>query len=151
DVPELEEVSEHEDKLLTMRQMMEVHREKPLCASCHKRMDPIGLGLENFNAIGQFRSQESGQPINSSGVLITGEKFSDIVALKKVLADERRDDFYRCLSEKLLTYAIGRGPKYFDAVTIETLVQKLNKGEGNLKDLVVMIIESVPFQKRRGG
>jgi hypothetical protein len=151
DVPELEEVSEHKGKLLTMRQMMEVHREKTLCASCHKRMDPIGLGLENFNAIGQFRSEESGQPIDSSGVLITGEKFNDMAALKKVLADERRDDFYRCLSEKLLTYAIGRGPKYFDAVTIESLVEKLNKGEGNLKDLVVMIIESVPFQKRRGG
>lgn len=151
DVPELEEVSEHKGKLLTMRQMMEVHREKTLCASCHKRMDPIGLGLENFNAIGQFRSEESGQPIDSSGVLITGEEFNDIAALKKVLADERRDDFYRCLSEKLLTYAIGRGPKYFDAVTIEALVEKLNKGEGNLKDLVVMIIESVPFQKRRGG
>jgi hypothetical protein len=151
DVPELEEASEHKGKQLTMRQMMEVHREKTLCASCHKRMDPIGLGLENFNAIGQFRSEESGQPIDSSGVLITGEKFNDIAALKKVLADERRDDFYRCLSEKLLTYAIGRGPKYFDAVTIEALVEKLNKGEGNLKDLVVMIIESVPFQKRRGG
>jgi hypothetical protein len=151
DVPELEEVSEHKDDPLTMRQMMEVHRKKPLCASCHKRMDPIGLGLENFNAIGQFRSLESGQPIDSSGVLITGEKFSDIVALKNVLADERRDDFYRCLSEKILTYAIGRGPKYFDAVTIDTLVEKLNKGDGTLKDLVAAIIESVPFQKRRGG
>ena len=151
DVPELEEGSEHKGEPLTMRQMMEVHREKPLCASCHKRMDPIGLGLENFNAIGQFRSLESGQPIDSSGVLITGEKFSDIVALKNVLADERRDDFYRCLSEKILTYAIGRGPKYFDAVTIDTLVEKLNKGDGTLKDLVAAIIESVPFQKRRGG
>ena len=151
DVPELEEVSEHNNKPLTMRQMMEVHRKKPLCASCHKRMDPIGLGLENFNAIGQFRSQESGQPIDSSGVLITGEKFSDIAALKSVLADERRDDFYRCLSEKILTYAIGRGPKYFDAVTIDALVRQLNEGDGTLKDLVITIIESVPFQKRRGG
>lgn len=151
DVPELEEVSEHNNKPLTMRQMMEVHRKKPLCASCHKRMDPIGLGLENFNAIGQFRSQESGQPIDSSGVLITGEKFSDIAALKSVLADERRDDFYRCLSEKILTYAIGRGPKYFDAVTIDALVRQLNEGDGTLKDLVITIIGSVPFQKRRGG
>ncbi|MGB2454198.1 MAG: DUF1592 domain-containing protein [Akkermansiaceae bacterium] len=151
DVPELEEVSEHNNKPLTMRQMMEVHRKKPLCASCHKRMDPIGLGLENFNAIGQFRSQESGQPIDSSGVLITGEKFSDIAALKSVLADERRDDFYRCLSKKILTYAIGRGPKYFDAVTIDALVRQLNEGDGTLKDLVITIIESVPFQKRRGG
>ena len=151
DVPELEEISEHKGKSLTMRQMMEVHREKPMCASCHKRMDPIGLGLENFNAIGQFRSKESGQPIDSSGVLITGEKFSDVAALKNVLADERRDDFYRCLSEKILTYAIGRGPEYFDAVTIDALVDQLNEGEGTLKELVVAIIKSAPFQKRRGG
>lgn len=151
DVPELEERSEHEDKPLTMRQMMEVHREKPLCASCHKRMDPIGLGLENFNAIGQFRSMQAGQLIDSSGTLITGEKFSDITDLKKVLADQRRDDFYRCLSEKILTYAIGRGPEYFDAVTIDSLVRQLKKGEGTLKDLVTAIIGSAPFQKRRGG
>ncbi|MEN8784816.1 MAG: DUF1588 domain-containing protein, partial [Akkermansiaceae bacterium] len=151
DVPELEDVSEHKGKSLTMRQMMEVHREKPMCASCHKRMDPIGLGLENFNAIGQFRREESGQVIDSSGVLITGEKFGDVVALKNVLADERRDDFFRCLSEKILTYAIGRGPEYFDAVTINGLVEQLNKGDGTLKDLVIAIIESSPFQKRRGG
>ena len=151
DVPELEEVSEHKGKLLTMRQMMEVHREKTLCASCHKRMDPIGLGLENFNAIGQFRSEESGQPIDSSGVLITGEEFNDIAALKKVLADERRDDFYRCLSEKLLTYALGRGVEYYDAPTIDTIMAQLLKDSGGMKDLIYAIIESVPFQKRRGG
>jgi hypothetical protein len=151
DVPELEEVSEHQGKPLTMRQMMEVHREKPMCASCHKRMDPIGLGLENFNAIGQFRDKEAGQPIDSAGVLITGEEFSDIAGLKNVLADERRDDFYRCLSEKILTYAIGRGPEYFDAVTIDALMKELSEGEGTLKDLVVAIIRSAPFQKRRGG
>jgi hypothetical protein len=131
--------------------MMEVHREKPMCASCHKRMDPIGLGLENFNAIGQFRDKEAGQPIDSAGVLITGEEFSDIAGLKNVLADERRDDFYRCLSEKILTYAIGRGPEYFDAVTIDALMKELSEGEGTLKDLVVAIIRSAPFQKRRGG
>jgi hypothetical protein len=84
-------------------------------------------------------------------VLITGEKFSDVAALKNVLADERRDDFYRCLSEKILTYAIGRGPEYFDAVTIDALVDQLNEGEGTLKELVVAIIKSAPFQKRRGG
>ena len=114
-------------------------------------MDPIGLGLENFNAIGQFRSMQAGQLIDSSGTLMTGEKFSDITDLKKVLADQRRDDFYRCLSEKILTYAIGRGPEYFDAVTIDSLLRQLKKGDGTLKDLVTAIIGSAPFQKRRGG
>ena len=136
---------------MTMREMMVIHREKPLCASCHQRMDPIGLGLENFNAIGQFRTTENGQPIDSAGQLITGEEFGDVAALKKILADERRDDFYRCLSEKLLTYATGRGPEYFDAVTINLLVERLKENKGNLKELVVGVIESAPFQKRRGG
>lgn len=151
DVPELEEVAHDSGKKLTMRQMMEVHREKPICASCHQRMDPIGLGLENFNAIGQFRTKEGGLPIDSGGRLITGEKFSDVAGLKKVLADERRDDFYRCLSEKILTYAIGRGPEYYDAVTIDSLVSQLKENKGSLKELVAAIIESAPFQKRRGG
>ena len=150
DVPELEEVSHKGEKAMTMRQKMEVHREKPLCASCHKRMDPIGLGLENFNAIGQFRRKDGGQPIDSSGVLMTGESFSDLAALKNVLADERTGDFYRCLTEKMMTYAIGRGPEYFDAVTIEGIVGGLQEGEGTLKEMVIAITESAPFQKRRG-
>jgi hypothetical protein len=108
------------------------------------------LGLENFNAIGQFRTTEGGQPIDTAGDLITGETFSDVAGLNTVLADSRTDDFYRCLTEKILTYAIGRGPEYFDAVTIETIVSKLKQGEGTLKDLVIAIIESAPFQKRRG-
>lgn len=150
-VPELEEVAHKQEKPLTMREMMVIHREKPICASCHQRMDPIGLGLENFNAIGQFRTTEQGQPIDSAGQLITGEKFTDVATLKKILADERRDDFYRCMSEKLLTYATGRGPEYFDAVTINQLVERLKKNKGNLKELVIGVIESAPFQKRRGG
>ena len=150
DVPELEEAGHEQAKKLTMRQMMEVHRKKPLCASCHKRMDPIGLGLENFNALGQFRATEGGLPIDTAGVLVTGERFSDVGSLKNVLADSRTDDFYRCLTEKILTYAIGRGPEYFDAVTIDAITRKLNKGKGTLKELVFAIIESAPFQKRRG-
>jgi len=150
DIPELEEAAHGSDQPLSMRQMMEVHREKPLCASCHRRMDPIGLGLENFNAIGQFRSKEKGLEIDAAGVLITGETFNDVASLKKVLADGRREDFYRCLSEKLLTYAIGRGPEYFDAVTLDFLVERTKANQGSLKELIVAIIESAAFQKRRG-
>ena len=135
---------------MTMRQMMEVHREKPICAGCHARMDPIGLGLENFNAIGQYRRKEKDQPIDSAGQLVTGEKFNDIASLKEILATKRREDFYRCLSEKLLIYATGRGMEYYDSTTIDLLVQRLNKSAGNFKDLLVGVIESAPFQKRRG-
>lgn len=150
DVPELEDTAEHGDRKLTMRQMMEIHREKPLCASCHRRMDPIGLGLENFNALGQFRTSEDGQDIDSSGVLVTGEEFSNVVALKTVLAEKRSADFYRCLTEKMLTYALGRGLEYYDTVTVNGIVEALEQGEGTLEDLVREIIGSVPFQKRRG-
>ncbi len=150
DIPELEEAaSETNTSTPTMRQMMEIHRKKRECASCHARMDPIGLGLENFNALGQFREKEAGAPIDAAGELITGEKFSSPAELKKILATERRSDFYRCLSEKLLTYAIGRGIEYYDATTIDQLVARLESSNGNLRQLIHSITESAPFQKRR--
>ena len=91
---------------------MALHRAKPLCSSCHSRMDPLGLALENFNALGLWREKESGQPIDASGRLITGESFHDVRDLKRILKDRHRLDFYRCLTEKLLTYALGRGLDY---------------------------------------
>ena len=150
DVPDLEEISEHQDEPLTMRQMMEVHREKPLCASCHERMDPIGLALENFNALGQWRDNEDGKEIDSAGKLVTGEIFSNIMELKTILAGSRKQDFYRCLSEKMLTYALGRGVEFYDAPTIDGIMTQLLKDGGGMKDLIYAVTESVPFQKRRG-
>lgn len=150
DVPELEEVAKEFDRNATMRQLMEVHREKALCASCHERMDPIGLALENFNAIGQWRDQEDGKDIDSAGKLVTGEDFSNVMELKKILATSRKQDFYRCLTEKLLTYALGRGVEYYDAPSIDAIIAQTVKEGGGLKDLIYAITESVPFQKRRG-
>lgn len=150
DVPELEEAATPGKAHPTMREMMEIHRKNPDCRSCHARMDPIGLGLENFNAIGQFRTQEHGKPIAAAGQLLTGEKFSDVAALKEILAVGRRKDFYRCLSEKLLTYAIGRGVEYYDSTTIDQLTARLEKNDGKLRELIQGIVESAPFQMRRG-
>jgi hypothetical protein len=133
-----------------MREMMEIHRRKPDCRGCHARMDPIGLGLENFNALGQFRTQEHGKPIDTSGKLLTGETFTDVAGLKEILAGKRKQDFYRCLSEKLLTYAIGRGVEYYDSTTINLLTDRLEKNQGKLRALIQGIVESAPFQKRRG-
>jgi hypothetical protein len=149
-VPELEEVAEGAGEQLTMREMMKVHRDNPDCRGCHARMDPIGLGLENFDALGRFRKEEHGKPIDAGGVLLTGEKFTNVAELKEILATSRRDDFYRCLSEKLLTYAIGRGVEYYDATTIDSLVERLKSHDGQLDELIMGIIESAPFQKRRG-
>ncbi|MCW1922352.1 DUF1592 domain-containing protein [Luteolibacter arcticus] len=150
DVPKLEDASTATGKNPTMREMMEFHRSKPDCRGCHARMDPIGLGLENFNALGQFRTDEHGKKIDTGGQLLTGEKFSNVAELKDVLATKRREDFYRCLSEKLLTYAIGRGVEYYDATTIDQLVERLEKNDGKLRELIYGIVESAPFQRRRG-
>jgi mono/diheme cytochrome c family protein len=149
-VPELEDAATPGNAKPTMREMMEIHRKKPDCRGCHARMDPIGLGLENFNALGQFRTQEHGKPIDTSGKLLTGETFTDVAGLKEILAGKRKQDFYRCLSEKLLTYAIGRGVEYYDSTTINLLTDRLEKNQGKLRELIQGIVESAPFQKRRG-
>ncbi len=149
DVPELEAARRGEAKL-TMREMMEVHRADALCASCHKRMDPLGLALESFNAIGQYREEEDGAKIDTAGQLITGEKFADVRELAAVLATSRGDDFLRCLTEKLLVYALGRGLEYFDTPTTAKIVEQLKKDGGAIHSLVYGVVESAPFQKRRG-
>jgi hypothetical protein len=149
-VPNLEDAALPGNPNPTQREMMEIHRQKPECRSCHARMDPIGLGLENFNALGQFRKTENGRPIEASGKLLTGETFSDVAALKELLAVKRKDDFHRCLSEKLLTYALGRGVEIHDATTIAMLSTRLEKSGGKLRELIHGIVESAPFQKRRG-
>jgi mono/diheme cytochrome c family protein len=149
-VPTLESTKQNSAEFLTMRQAMEIHREKALCASCHARMDPIGLALENFNAIGKFRAQEAGKPIDTAGQLVTGEKFTNTVELAKILVTSRRKDFFRCATEKLLTYATGRGVEYYDAPTIEKIVEQLEHDGAKTRSLIYGVVESAPFQMRRG-
>lgn len=149
-VPSLEEARSKLQPGLTMRQIMEVHRKEPLCAGCHARMDPIGIALENYNALGMFRDQENGKKIETDGQLITGEKFRNVEELSRILATSRRKDFYRCLTEKLLTYALGRGMEYYDTPTIEGIVAQLDKDGGRMHTLIQGIVNSAPFQKRRG-
>ena len=149
-VPELIAAAKQDGAEPTMREMMEIHRKNPDCRGCHARMDPIGLGLENFDALGRFRKTESGKPIDTAGQLVTGEKFADVAALKTILAEKRRPDFYRTLSEKLLTYAIGRGMEYYDSTTIDQLTAHMAKNDGKLIELIHGITTSAPFQLRRG-
>lgn len=147
--PPLEEAEKQTDHEPTMREAMEIHRKNPLCSSCHTRMDPLGLALENFNALGMWREKERGQPVDPTGQLITGETFQDIRELKKILATSRRDDFYRCLAEKMLTYALGRGPEYYDVEAIDQIVARIHRDEGRFSALLMGVVESAPFQKRR--
>jgi hypothetical protein len=149
-VPDLEEAKkEFKGREPKLSEMLALHRASPLCTSCHQRMDPLGLALENFNALGYWRDTEARQPIEPAGQLITGEKFADVRELKKVLVTQRRTDIYRCLTEKLLTYALGRGVEYYDAHTVDEIVAALERDGGRMSTLLFGVIESAPFQKTR--
>ncbi len=148
-VPALEESKgEFKGGSPTVRGLMALHRAKPLCNSCHARMDPLGLALENFNALGLWREKESGQPIDASGRLLTGESFHDIRDLKRIIKERHFLDFYRCLTEKLLTYALGRGLDYHDVDTVDRIVERVEGEGGRFSALLMGVVESAPFQKR---
>ena len=98
-----------------------------------------------------WRDSERGQAIDAGGKLVTGESFTDIRELKRSLATRHRTDFYRCLTEKLLTYALGRGLEYYDVVTVERIVRRLESGQGRFPELLSGIVESAPFQRTRRG
>ncbi len=148
-VPPLEETRTRGSNL-TMREAMAKHREDALCASCHARMDPLGLALEEYNALGMWRDEDRGKPIETAGKLVTGEEFTDTRDLGRVIATMRQADFYRCVAEKMLTYAIGRGVEYYDAPTIDKIADALKRDQGRSRALIYGIVESAPFQKRRG-
>ena len=151
DIPPLEDAAKAmKDKKLTLRETLALHREQALCASCHNRMDPLGLALDNFNAMGMWRDQEHGTPIDATGKLLSGESFTNITELKRVLARNHATEFYRTITEKLLTYALGRGLEYYDVATVDAIVEQLQKSNGRPSELLAGIIQSAPFQKTRG-
>jgi hypothetical protein len=150
DIPSLEQAeAEMTGQSPTVRQLLERHRADPLCSSCHNRMDPLGLALENFNPLGLYRDEERKQTIDSAGELITGESFETIKELKHILATERADDFYRCAAEKMLTYALGRGLEYYDVEAVDQILDRVKQDDGRAMALVTAIIESAPFQRTR--
>lgn len=149
-VPELEEArSQFEGREPKLSEILAAHRANVLCHSCHARMDPLGLALENFNAMGVWREQEAGQPIEPAGKLVTGETFADVRELKRVIARDRKADVYRCLTEKLLMYALGRGLEYYDVETVDQIVARLEREGGRISALLQGVVESAPFQKQR--
>jgi acetyl esterase/lipase len=150
DIPALEDAAKQLGGRPSLRQQLELHRSQALCNSCHNRLDPLGLALEDFNALGMLRENRPDRPIDTSGTLLTGESFTTIRELKHILVTERRRDFYRCLTEKLLTYALGRGLDYYDVYTVDDLVERLDQGGGRASILISGIIQSVPFQRSRG-
>ena len=134
---------------LTLREAMEVHRSNAICASCHSRMDPIGFALENFNAVGQWRANDGGKPIDVLGKFPDGSEFSGPGGLKKLLATEHRDEFVQTVTEKLLIYALGRGLEPYDQPVVRSIMGKAAKENYSMAALVSAVVESVPFQMRR--
>lgn len=135
-------------KILTMRERMEQHRANPVCASCHKLMDPLGFALENFDGIGQWRTAEGGTPIDPSGVLPDGTPFQGPAELRKALLT-KREGFVTTVTEKLLTYALGRGLEYYDAPAVRKITREAAPIQHRWSSLVLGIVRSTPFQKRR--
>ena len=149
-VPSLEETEKKlVDHVPTQRETLALHRQDPVCASCHDRMDPLGLALENFNALGLYRTRELGQPVDATGQLFTGESFKTVRELKHILAAEHPDEFYRTLTEKLLIYALGRGVEYYDVPAVDQIVARLDRTDGRFEELLLGLVESAPFQQRR--
>lgn len=150
DIPALEEsAKDATGRDIPLRAALAQHRSNALCSSCHSRMDPLGFALENFNAMGNWRDLDAQLPIDPAGKLVTGEPFADIRELKRILTHERRLDYYRCLTEKLLTYALGRGLDYYDVETVDRIVDRLEQDQGRFSTLLTGVIESAPFQQQR--
>lgn len=148
-VPSLES-SNKDGKPLSVRQMLEMHRANPVCASCHARMDPLGLSLENFDAIGQWRTADAGHPIDASGVLLDGTKVDGPRELREALVAQKTQ-FVRAVTEKLLTYALGRGLEYYDGPTIRAIDREAAADDYRWSSLILGIVKSAPFQMRTAG
>jgi hypothetical protein len=146
DVPELPPTGQLKG---TLREQMEQHRANPSCATCHARLDPLGFGLENFDGIGGWRMEDNKKPIDPSGVLPGGEKFAGPAELRKVLLG-KADLFRRCLAEKLLTFGLGRGLEYYDKCALDEIVAASRANNDTFSALVLAIVKSDPFQKRKG-
>jgi hypothetical protein len=133
----------------SLRQRMEQHRANPACANCHTKMDAMGFAFENFDAIGAFRTRDAGFAIDPSGTLPGGRTFNGPGELKKILK-EKKELFARCLTEKMLTYALGRGVEYYDRPAVDRMVATLARDEYRFSTLVIEISRSDPFRLRRG-
>ncbi|MEE2714764.1 MAG: DUF1592 domain-containing protein, partial [Verrucomicrobiota bacterium] len=134
----------------TLRDQFMKHRQDPACASCHKLMDPIGFAFENYDAIGRYRTKDNGLPIDAGGKLETGESFDNATDLRRILFSQKQEYFARCMTEKMLTYALGRGLEYYDKRTIDRIVARLKGNNYRFNELVQGIVTSLPFDMKRG-
>ncbi len=147
-VPDIEAALKKDGEKKTLREMLEQHRVDAACAGCHKKIDPIGFGFENFDAVGRWRVKDNGKKIDSTGVLPSGERFKDASELKDVLM-KRKDLFAANVTERMMTYALGRSVKFYDRCAVKDIVEKLEKDKYAYTTLVKEIVQSYPFQYKR--
>ena len=132
-------------KTLSMRQTLETHRANPACASCHKIFEPVGIALENFDAVGAWRSHDEGVPVDASGVLADGTKLDGVTSLRNAMVGYS-DQFVRVVAEKLLTYALGRGVEHQDMPTVRSIVRASAPANYRFSSLILGITKSDAFQ-----
>ena len=148
DVPSLEETAD-DGRSLSMREAMEQHRANPVCSSCHKLMDPPGFAMEQFDAVGKFRTHnEANKLIDASGVLPDGMEFNGVAGLRDALL-QRPDLFVTTLTEKLMTYALGRGIEHYDEPAIRAITRQAELQDSRFSSIILGIVKSLPFQMRR--
>ncbi|WP_180540802.1 DUF1592 domain-containing protein [Nevskia soli] len=149
--PDIPALAEHakDGKQLTMRQQMEQHRANPTCAGCHSRMDPIGFSLENYNGIGQWRAKDGGSVIDTTGKLPDGTTFQGPAGLKTLLTTHYRDQFVTTFTEKLMTYALGRGVEYYDEPAIRSIIRDASAKNTTIPALIHSVVSNPQFQTRR--
>lgn len=148
-VPPLDDVKTDGGPRKTVREQLEAHRENKSCASCHAHFDPIGVVLENYDLIGRWREEERGVKIDPTTTTVSGETLKSIDDLRNLFAAQK-EKFYHGITEKLLTYALGRGLEPFDTVTVDSIAQRLAAENGKFSTLLLAVIESPAFQMRRG-
>jgi hypothetical protein len=148
DVPDLKPHAS-DGRPLTMREAMEQHRSNAICQSCHARMDPIGFALENYDGVGKWRDLDGGSKIDASGKLPGGIQFEKAAGLKKILVSDYRDQFENTVTEKFLTYALGRGLEYYDKPAVRAIMRQAARDDFRISALVGAIVSSTPFQMRR--
>ena len=147
DAGELPEPGESQQEL-TLRQTFERHRDEARCAVCHNRIDPIGFGLENFDAIGRWRDTDNGQPVDATGRLLSGTTFEGPLELKRILLS-RRKEFARMISAQMLRFALGRELEYYDEPTVRAISEAVVRSGFSAQTLVEEIVSSYPFRNRR--
>lgn len=148
DIPQFEEEAPGAEEGLSLRERLKRHTSNPSCAACHLRLDPMGFALENYDAVGRWREQDGELPVDAAATMPNGTEFTGAIGLRKVLVDHR-DEYEKCLTRAMLTFALGRGLEYYDACAVQRIAEQVAAEDHRFSAVVRGIVHSYPFQFRR--